>query len=69
MTMPHLGPIVPPLGMIELIPGDNIKCLGHDCPSKEYCYHYTRPLEDHMTWIMPMNTGIDCPDFDPTEEE
>ena len=69
MSVPKSGTISPEMGMIELMPADNIKCLGHDCPSKEYCWHYVREMEEHMTWIMPMNTGIDCYDFEPTEDE
>ena len=57
------------ISMTALMPDDRIKCLSIDCLSKDYCWHYVRPTEDRMTWIMPMNTGIDCPDFEPVEME
>lgn len=69
MNMPKLGTTIPTMGMTALMPGDNLKCAANDCPSRHACYHFTRQSSGAMTWIMPINTGIDCPDFEPMEEE
>lgn len=58
----------PVLSMSELL-ADHLRCVSPDCNLRDICYHYTRPNEDGLIGIMPLNTGIDCPDFDPVEED